>query len=296
VSTGRYFTARSDSHGLVVSFDDGTHRQYDDPTVAADLLSILDRQPHTTPVFTAAAVASFAEAEQAAPRPVNEGPILQRAIRQTRPNGAETLPLGTISTDRSDPFAAVLERRRSDRDLGPFDLRDLATVLVRSARMITWTYDSRGVETSYRPYPSAGALHPLSLEIIAFQVKGLPEGCWEFDPFRCQLVRARRAQRLADRASAGICDAARRPNIPAAILILANPARTFSRYPSGTAHLWRDVGVLLATLHLAATDIGLGSAIIGTSGVLESFDRRSTGTVDVGALIIGTPAGSSTSG
>jgi hypothetical protein len=78
--------------------------------------------------------------------------------------------------------------------------------------------------------------------------------------------------------------------LPAVIVVSANPAATLSRYPNGTAHVWRDAGALLATLHLTATDLGLASKILSTSGVLSQFDPSGTGTVDVGALLLGSPA------
>lgn len=293
MSTRRRFTARSDDDGVVISFDDGTSRHYD-PSIGDDLLAVLDASPHTNPVFSAATAASFAEAESAEPDPVGEGPILERAVCRAAHARTEVVPIGHLTSDRSTSLAGLLEQRRSDRHLAPLRLEELVTVLVRSARVITWTYDERGVETSYRPHPSAGALHPLALEVIAADVNGLADGCWEFDPFRCDLIRSNRPHDRVVRALRLIADAARCRSIPACIVIVANPSRTLSRYPRGTAHLWRDTGALLATLHLSATDLGLASSIVGTSGVLNRFDRTGTGFVDVGALAIGAAAPSAT--
>lgn len=287
MSTGRHFTARSDGDGVVVSFDDGTSRQYD-PSVGADLLAVLDARPHTSPVFSAATAASFAEAESSEPDPVADGPVLERAVSRATRVRTDAIPVGHLTANRSTPLADLLEERKSDRQLAPPRLEELVTVLVRSARVITWTYDERGVETSFRPHPSAGALHPLALEVIVTDVDGLANGCWEFDPFRCDLIRSSRPQDQLVRALRLIGDAARCEDIPACIVIVANPSRTLSRYPRGTAHLWRDTGALLATLHLSAADVGLASTIVGTSGVLDRFDRTGTGSVDVGALAIGT--------
>jgi hypothetical protein len=55
---------------------------------------------------------------------------------------------------------------------------------------------------------------------------------------------------------------------PATVFAVAQPARTFSRYATGMPLVWRDTGAVQVTLHLAATDLGLSSCIVGTSGGL----------------------------
>lgn len=286
----RPFTARLDRHGLHVTFDDDTSRIYRDASIeqVARILDELDSEPAT---FTAATVASFAEAEHALPNPVPDGPLVDLArARTSTTRGADRIALGPLVTEASQPLAEVLEHRQSQRHLDPPSLEDLATVLVRSGRIIDWDYDDRGVETSYRPYPSAGAVHPLTIDVIADDVAGLAPGCWEFDPFRCDLTPSRHTAEAINRARTLITAAANVPTVPASLVLIANPARTLQRYPNGTAHLWRDAGVLLATLHLAASDIGLGSSIVGTSGALKPFAPSDDGTVDVGSLVLGRPA------
>jgi hypothetical protein len=66
--------------------------------------------------------------------------------------------------------------------------------------------------------------------------------------------------------------------------MVAEPERTLSRYPAGTAHLWRDTGALLATLHLLASSVGLSSCIVGTSGLLGDENEAR---IDLGALALG---------
>ena len=73
---------------------------------------------------------------------------------------------------------------------------------------------------------------------------------------------------------------------PALLLAVAEPERTLSRYPAGTAHLWRDAGALLTTLHLLAASLDLASCIVGISGVLGHEDAAR---VDLGALAFGRP-------
>jgi hypothetical protein len=74
---------------------------------------------------------------------------------------------------------------------------------------------------------------------------------------------------------------------PAAIVTVAHPDRTLTRYPAGISLLWREAGALLMLVHLAATDIGLGSCIVGTCGVLNPPSDSASHPVDVGAVAIG---------
>lgn len=282
----RAFTVRSDERGVTVSFDDGSEASYD-VGLSAEILALLDGSDATLAEFSAATSASFAEAERASPDPTTHGRMVELAAVQDSYGDGELVPLGGLVHDQTGLFAEVLARRRSRRDFDAVSLADIATLLVRSARVLSWSYDDRGIELSLRPHPSAGAMHPLSIELIATQVTGLEPGCWAFDALRCVLVRSRREPATLARCLEQLASAVDARIIPAAIVIVANPARTLSRYPHGTAHVWRDAGALLTTMHLAATDLALYSTIVGTSGILDRFDPPVSVTVDVGALAVG---------
>ena len=75
----------------------------------------------------------------------------------------------------------AVDRRRSARPdvLRPVKLRELATLLGSS-------YSARGVEDGRlrRPIPSAGALYPLELYVVAQAVDGLDAGVYHYNPFR----------------------------------------------------------------------------------------------------------------
>ena len=280
------FTIRSDEFGTVVSYDEGHHVTLDDAS-AAELRQLVLSASGTPATFSAATLASFAEARRCAPSPVDCGPLLDLALAsQSQPIG-DVVRLKDDGPRSTSPLLDVLDRRRSGSKFDNLSLADLSALLVRSARVRDWSYDARGQELSTRPSPSAGAIHPLKIEVLAARVGGLDPGTWLFDPFLCQLVRTNRNEDETTRALAAIAEAAPTAQFPAALVVIANSARTLSRYPSGTAHVWRDAGCLLTILHLVATDIGLSSRILGTSGMTEQFGERGLDQVDVGALILG---------
>lgn len=281
----KVYTAHGDERHVTVTIN-GESRVLGHET-AQRLVELLDAEAGVPAPFSAPALASFEEAEGAKPLEVNDGAIVDIARRVPIPNESDLVALGPEVRKGSRPLDEVLEARRSRRWLTRPDLGDLATLLVRSGRVVSWSYDGRGLELSLRPYPSAGALHPLTVELLASEVTRLDPGSWMFDPMRCSLVRTGRTQCEVDDALGAIALAAATEPAPAALVILANPAKTLSRYPQGTSLIWRETGALLATLHLVATDLGLASSIIGTSGVLDRFRPTEFPFVDVGALIVG---------
>ena len=150
----------------------------------------------------------------------------------------------------------------------------------------TWIGSDGHVESS-RPAPSAGGRHPHVLVLLAQDVSGLESGPWALDPDGAALHPIDHDGDILERALLAVSDALRLSAPPAVIFTVARPDATLDRYPAGISLLWRDAGVLLAVLHLIATDLGLGSCIAGTSGVLFPSDGATSTLVDTGAIAIG---------
>jgi SagB-type dehydrogenase family enzyme len=140
-----------------------------------------------------------------------------------------------------------------------------------------------------RPVPSAGARHPFELLVSIAAVNGAEPGRYVFDAHRvglplldpAWLPYVREVEHSALRAS-------RKPEpAPATIVLLANVDRVADKYSAALTLLMRDAGVLLQTLHLVATDLGLASRILGSAGQLTYAESSGHLVVDCGALIVG---------
>jgi SagB-type dehydrogenase family enzyme len=185
------------------------------------------------------------------------------------------------------PFAQTLAARRSHRRLGCPSAAEVGTVLARAGLVRARRSGIDGYSESSRPTPSPGARHPHVLVLLVRDVTGLPPGSWVLDPDRACLLPGNYTRADRDRALAAVADAMRIPGPPpAAVLTVARPALLLDRYPAGMPLLWRDAGALQATVHLAAADVGLGSCVVGTAGILHSYGDD--GLLDTGAVALGT--------
>jgi SagB-type dehydrogenase family enzyme len=183
-------------------------------------------------------------------------------------------------------FIKLLRERHSTRDFDeaqPITLAELARFLESAAR-VQWTWSEPldfgggdiGPEIAYtrRPYPSAGSAYELELYLAVNACEGLPRGFYHYDAARHALVPIpadEQAIALQFEAAQYAMDAPMTPQI--LFTIAARFDRVSWKY-SAIAYslILRDVGALLQTLYLTATDMNLGGCAIGT-GNIELFAR-----------------------
>jgi SagB-type dehydrogenase family enzyme len=202
------------------------------------------------------------------------------AVRPRWPGTA--IDLRTLSVPPSEtslPFTRLLHERHSTRDFDdtrPITLAELARFLDGAARIHSkWTssvdMENGGPEVSYaaRPYPSGGSAYELELYLAVANCEGLPRGFYHYDADLHALVPIGvRAQQLAAQLAAAefAMGAAGAPQI--LITIAARFGRVSWKYSSVAYSLiLKDVGVLIQTLYMMATDIGLGGCAIGTNNI-----------------------------
>ena len=189
-------------------------------------------------------------------------------------------------TDEPSAFVKLLRERHSTRDFDeaqPITLAELARFLESAAR-VQWTWSEPldfgdgdvGPEIAYtrRPYPSAGSGYELELYLTVNACVGLPRGLYHYDAGRHALTPIpvdEQAISMQFEAAQFALDAPMAPQI--LFTIAARFPRIAWKY-SAIAYslILKDVGALLQTLYLTATDMNLGGCAIGT-GNIELFAR-----------------------
>jgi SagB-type dehydrogenase family enzyme len=201
------------------------------------------------------------------------------AVRRRWPSEAIDLSplLGTVA--EVSPTTRLLRERHSVRSFDgerPITLAELARFLDGTARVVsTWEshVDLGGARRLFayatRPYPSAGASFELELYLAVDKCDGLRRGLYHYDAGRHGLVpidvRTPHLEALFKEAQLSM-DAPATPQI--VITITARFGRVSWKYSSlAYALILRDVGVLLQTLYLMATDMGLGGCAIGSTNI-----------------------------
>jgi SagB-type dehydrogenase family enzyme len=177
------------------------------------------------------------------------------------------------------PAARLLGERHSIRSFDsqrPITLAELSRFLDCTARVHS-KWSSRldlgdgGPVVGYavRPYPSGGGSYELELYLAVDRCEGLERGFYHYDAGGHALVAIGVAANELEAMLAGAefaMDARAAPQI--LITIAARFGRVSWKYSSlAYALILKDVGVLIQTLYLMATDMGLGGCAIGTSNI-----------------------------
>lgn len=222
------------------------------------------------------------------------------AIRPSRPD--RTIPLHRPDladiARREGSFTSVLEARRSVRQHSeaPLAFRELSEFLYRVARVTSVRADGPyGV--ALRPYPSGGGLHELELYPLVNRCDRLAPALYRYHGGSHALERITEptpeTHRLLTEAAA-TCLMQTEPHV--LMLIAARFLRINWKYESiAYALTLKHVGVLVQTMYLVATAMGLGPCCLG-GGNADGFSRATQ--LDyweeslVGEFMLGRPADS----
>ena len=184
-------------------------------------------------------------------------------------DGGQTAPLEKILRDRHST--------RTFDDEQPITLAELSRFLDGTARIVSKSKSrldfagERGPLVTYaqRPYPSAGGGYELELYLAVDQCRGLARGFYHYDASAHALVQIAVP---ASELDALLTQAKYAMGAPAGPQILITIAARFGRvswkYSSlAYALILKNVGVLIQTLYLMATDMGLGGCAIGSTNI-----------------------------
>ena len=125
------------------------------------------------------------------------------------------------------------------------------------------------IEYATRPYPSGGGSWEFELYLAVNKCEGLARGFYHYDAGEHALVPIGPRTRELDALLTGAELAMGAPATPQILItIAARFGRVSWKYSSiAYALILKDVGVLIQTLYLVATEMGLGGCAIGSNNI-----------------------------
>ncbi len=181
---------------------------------------------------------------------MSDEPLVSHSVK-----GVIQLPEPRLDSETS--VESALRRRRSVREFHKESLT-LAEVsqLLWAAQGIT---DPEGKRTA----PSAGALYPLEVMLVAGRDSGLPAGAYRYRPQGHELVCLAEGDRRAKLAAAAL-EQDWLADAPVTIAITAVYERTAQRYRQrAERYVHLEVGHAAENVHLQAVALGLGTVVVG---------------------------------
>lgn len=165
------------------------------------------------------------------------------------------LPAPTL--DGSTSLESAILQRRSDRDFASTSLT------LNHISQLCWAAQGTTRNDGRRTAPSAGALYPLELIIIADNVRELGPGLYRYRSSDHTLSLMRSGRFRVDLAQAALGQESVR-DAPATLAISAVVSRTTGKYGDrGIRYIHMEAGHAAQNLALQAVALGLGCVTIG---------------------------------
>jgi SagB-type dehydrogenase family enzyme len=143
-------------------------------------------------------------------------------------------------------------RRYTDRELSE-------SVISR----ILWAVQGISSDDGFRTVPSAGALYPLEIHLVAGEGSGLESGTYRYFPEEHTLVQEI-AGDLRERLSRAALSQPMIKNVPVSIVISAVFPRITSKYGKrGIRYTHMEAGHAAQNLYLLGVELGIGTCAVG---------------------------------
>ena len=198
---------------------------------------------------------------------------------------AQSIPL---SPARGAPHTlqAAMAARRSVRRYSAAPLSfDCASELL-------WAGQGVSSDARRRTVPSAGALYPLELHLVARRVQGLPAGVYRYQP-KTHAIEATPGHATAERLAHAAGGQAMVGAAPAVLAILARHAFTAAKYGiRAERYVAIEAGAAAQNIALKAAALGLGTVLVGgfDEDELTQVLRLTPGLRPLVLMPVGTPA------
>jgi SagB-type dehydrogenase family enzyme len=176
-----------------------------------------------------------------------------------RAQGATTLAPIKLPAPRATSEVSVEQALKARRSLRSFAATPLTLAEVSQ---LLWAAQGVTDERGRRTAPSAGALYPLELYLVAGNVTGLLSGVYRYRPAGHELVLVAAGDRRAEVAAA--CRQGWVAEAPASVAFTAVNTRTAKKYADRSVrYVPIEVGAAAENLALQAVALGLGTTVVG---------------------------------
>jgi len=169
----------------------------------------------------------------------------------------DTIQLPEPQYDGDVSVEHALRTRRSVRSYkdDPLDLSEISQIL--------WSAQGITSPRRFRTAPSAGALYPLELYVIAGNVKNLSPAIYKYQPGKHMLIKIVAGDMRSELSRAALGQGSIK-KAPAALLFCAVFERTTGKYGRrGIRYVHMEVGHAAQNVCLQAIALGLNTAVIG---------------------------------
>ena len=170
---------------------------------------------------------------------------------------SEIIKLPEPGYDSGTSVEKALQERRSIRDYKdePLTLAEVSQLLW-AAQGIT---NPKGLRTA----PSAGALYPLEVYVVAGDVNDLPDGIYKYKPYGHELARFVEEDKRIELCNAAL-DQSSVKDAAAVIVFSAVYQRTTGKYGErGIRYVHMEAGHAAQNVYLQAVSLNVGTVVIG---------------------------------
>ncbi len=171
--------------------------------------------------------------------------------------GEEEIKLPSIQTIGKFSVEEAISKRRSAREY-----KDEALTLEEISQLL-WA--AQGITSGWggRTAPSAGALYPLEIYLVAGRVENLKPGIYRYNPERHSLIKIVEGDKRFALNSCSLFQTCIK-NAPISIVICAQYERTTRKYGDrGRRYVHIEVGHVGQNIYLQAESLGLATVAIG---------------------------------
>ena len=165
--------------------------------------------------------------------------------------------LSELKVSSKSRIEELIEKRRSVRK---YTDRELSGSVISR---ILWTAQGISSEGGLRTSPSAGALYPLEIHVVAGEVSGLEPGIYRYIPEEHTLVQEI-AGDLREKLSKAVLSQPMVKDAFASIVISAVYPRITSKYGKrGIRYAHMEAGHAAQNVYLMGVELGIGTCAIG---------------------------------